>query len=423
MGIRRGDVVLILSPNSISIPLVCLSVMSLGAVVTTASEISRQVADCNPKLAFATPEERVGSTLGVRVVGSLSEMTKKKPSEIRVRNRVNQDGTAMLLYSSGTTGRSKGVIISHGNLIAHVARYIAEPLEPNQTFLCTVPLFHTFGLLNYALATVALGSKVVILRKFDLHGMMAAVEKYRATTLVLIRWRSPLSKEITEFFLEKYPTVDIFQGYALTESNSSGASTDSVEESKRHGAVGLLSSGVEARIVDPDTGRIMGVNQTGELWLKGPAITKGYIIRYQATKETINSEGWLITGDLCCIDDEGFVFILDRLKELIKYKAYQVPPAELEGLLLTHPEIIDAAVIPFPDREVGRAASDGVRCKKNRKLVIREVIDGVCSQTSGTIQESTKGGFRVFHTKKSIREDSAQGPHQARNFQLHGLKL
>ena len=192
MGIRRGDVVLILSPNSISIPLVCLSVMSLGAVVTTAnplntaSEISRQVADCNPKLAFATPEERVGSTLGVRVVGSLSEMTKKKPSEIRVRNRVNQDGTAMLLYSSGTTGRSKGVIISHGNLIAHVARYIAEPLEPNQTFLCTVPLFHTFGLLNYALATVALGSKVVILRKFDLHGMMAAVEKYRATTLVLV---------------------------------------------------------------------------------------------------------------------------------------------------------------------------------------------------------------------------------------------
>lgn len=192
MGIRRGDVVLILSPNSISIPLVCLSVMSLGAVVTTAnplntaSEISRQVADCNPKLAFATPEERVGSTLGVRVVGSLSEMTKKKPSEMRVRNRVNQDETAMLLYSSGTTGRSKGVIISHGNLIAHVARYIAEPLEPNQTFLCTVPLFHTFGLLNYALATVALGSKVVILRKFDLHGMMAAVEKYRATTLVLV---------------------------------------------------------------------------------------------------------------------------------------------------------------------------------------------------------------------------------------------
>ncbi|KAG2257211.1 hypothetical protein Bca52824_076505 [Brassica carinata] len=413
--------------------------MSLGAVVTTAnplntaSEISRQVADCNPKLAFATPEERVGSTLGVRVVGSLSEMTKKKPSEIRVRNRVNQDGTAMLLYSSGTTGRSKGVIISHGNLIAHVARYIAEPLEPNQTFLCTVPLFHTFGLLNYALATVALGSKVVILRKFDLHGMMAAVEKYRATTLVLVppilvamingsdlikaKYDLTSLKTITEFFLEKYPTVDIFQGYALTESNSSGASTDSVEESKRHGAVGLLSSGVEARIVDPDTGRIMGVNQTGELWLKGPAITK------EATKETINSEGWLITGDLCCIDDEGFVFILDRLKELIKYKAYQVPPAELEGLLLTHPEIIDAAVIPFPDREVGRAASDGVRCKKNRKLVIREVIDGVCSQTSGTIQESTKGGFRVFHTKKSIREDSAQGPHQARNFQLHGLKL
>ncbi|RID51680.1 hypothetical protein BRARA_H02327 [Brassica rapa] len=435
MGIRRGDVVLILSPNSISIPLVCLSVMSLGAVVTTAnplntaSEISRQVADCNPKLAFATPdqapklaasgaisvvlteedEERVGSTLGVRVVGSLSEMMKKKPSERRVRNRVNRDETAMLLYSSGTTGRSKGVIISHGNLIAHVARYIAEPLEPNQTFLCTVPLFHTFGLLNYALATVALGSTVVILRKFDLHGMMAAVEKYRATTLVLVppilvamingsdlikarydltllktvrSGGAPLSKEVTESFLEKYPTVDIFQGYALTESNSSGASTDSVEESKRHGAVGLLSSGVEARVVDPDTGRIMGVNQTGELWLKGPAITKGYYRNEEATKETINTEGWLKTGDLCCIDDDGFVFILDRLKELIKYKAYQVPPAELEGLLLTHPEIVDAAVIPFPDREVGQLPMAYIVRKTGSLLSEKSLMEFVAKQVA-----------------------------------------
>ncbi|KAJ0247739.1 4-coumarate--CoA ligase-like 3 [Hirschfeldia incana] len=435
MGIRRGDVVLILSPNSISIPVVCLSVMSLGAVITTAnplntaSEVSRQVADCNPKLAFATPDlapkltasgaisvvlteddgDGVGSALGVRVVGNLSEMMKKKPRERRVRDRVNHDETAMLLYSSGTTGRSKGVLTSHGNLIAHVARYIAEPLEPNQTFLCAVPLFHTFGLLNYVIATVALGSTVVILRKFDLHDMMAAVEKHRVTTLVLVppiviamingsgsikdkydltslktvrSGGAPLSKEITECFLEKHPTVDIFQGYALTESNSSGASTDSVEESKRYGAVGLLSSGVEARIVDPDTGRVMGVNETGELWLKGPAITKGYFRNEEATKETINSEGWLKTGDICCIDDEGFVFILDRLKELIKYKAYQVPPAELEGLLLTHPEIIDAAVIPFPDREVGQFPMAYVVRKTGSLLSEKSLMEFVAKQVA-----------------------------------------
>ncbi|XP_056857234.1 4-coumarate--CoA ligase-like 8 isoform X3 [Raphanus sativus] len=428
-AIRRGDVVLVLSPNSISVPIVCLSVMSIGAVVTTANplntagEISKQMADSNPKLVFTTPElakklagsgvsiflERKGPTRGVRVAGYLTEMVNKETSGDRARDRVDKDDTAMLLYSSGTTGRSKGVIVSHGNLIAHVARYIAEPLEPNQTFLCTVPLFHTFGLLNYVMATVALGSTVVILRKFDLHEMVAAAEKYRATTLALVppivvvmingsdvikakydlssvrRVRcggAPLSKEVTEGFLKAYPTVDIFQGYALTESNGAGASIDTVEESRRSGAAGLLSSGVEARIVDLDTGRIMGVNQTGELWLKGPSIARGYFRNEEAAKETINSEGWLKTGDLCYIDDDGFVFIVDRLKELIKYKGYQVPPAELEALLLSHPDILDAAVIPIPDKEAGQCPMAFVQRKPERDLSKKQVIDFISKQVA-----------------------------------------
>ncbi|KAL1209393.1 4-coumarate--CoA ligase-like 8 [Cardamine amara subsp. amara] len=431
VGVRRGDVVLVLSPNSISIPVVCLSVMSLGAVITTAnplntvSEISRQIEDSKPTLAFTTPElapkladsgisivlERVVElTSGVRVVGVLSEMMKKEPSERRVRERVNQDDTALLLYSSGTTGRSKGVISSHGNLIAHVARYIAEPLEqPDQTFICTVPMFHTFGLLVFAMASVALGSTVVILRRFELHEMMAAVEKYKATTLALappvlvamingaelIKAKydvrslravrcggAPLSKEVTEGFLEKYPTVDIFQGYALTESNGAGASMESVEESRRCGAAGLLSSGVEARIVDPGTGRIMGVNQTGELWLKGPSIAKGYFRNEEATKETISSEGWLKTGDICYIDDDGFLYIVDRMKELIKYKGYQVPPAELEALLLNHPEILDAAVIPFPDREAGQYPMAYVVRKPESNVCEKQLIDFISKQVA-----------------------------------------
>ncbi|CAA7020117.1 unnamed protein product [Microthlaspi erraticum] len=393
IGIRRGDVVLILSPNSIYIPIVCLAVMSLGAVVTTANplntagEIARQIADSNPTLVFTSPDlapkladsgisvvlERVGPTRGgVRVVGILTEMMKKEPSGQRVRDRVEKDETAMLLYSSGTTGRSKGVKSSHGNLIAHVARYIAEPAEQaDQIFLCTVPMFHTYGMMIFAMATVALGSTVVIRRRFELHEMMEAVEKYRATILalappVLVAMISgadlikakydlsslrtvrcggaPLSKEVTEGFKRKYPTVDIFQGYGLTESNGAGASIDSVEESRRYGSVGLLSSGLEARIVDQ--GRVMGVNQTGELWLKGPSVARGYFRNEVATKETISSDGWLKTGDLCYIDDDGYLFIVDRLKELIKYKGYQVAPAELEALLLSHSDILDAAVIP-----------------------------------------------------------------------------
>ncbi|EOA37781.1 hypothetical protein CARUB_v10012648mg [Capsella rubella] len=437
IGIRRGDVVLILSPNSISIPVVSLAVMSLGAVITTANplntagEISRQIADSKPKLAFATPElapklaasadisvvlteddeeEIVGSTRGVRVVGVLSEMMEKEQSGQRVRDRVNQDDTAMLLYSSGTTGRSKGVDSSQGNLIAHIARYISEPLAPpNQTFLCTVPMFHTYGLLIYAMATVALGSTVVILRKFGLHDMLAAIEKYRVRTLVLappvlvamingsdlIKAKydltslktvrsggAPLSKEVTESFLEKYPTVDVFQAYALTESNSAGASMDTVEESQRYGAVGKLSSGVEARIVDPDTGRMLSENETGELWLKSPAIAKGYFRNEEATNEAFSSQGWLKTGDLCYIDDDGFLFIVDRLKELIKYKAYQVPPAELEALLLTHHEIKDVAVIPFPDKVVGEFPMACVVRKPGSFITEKTIMEFVAKQVA-----------------------------------------
>ncbi|XP_056845091.1 OPC-6:CoA ligase isoform X5 [Raphanus sativus] len=427
IGLRRGHVVLILSPNSIYFPVVSLAVMSLGAVVTTANtlntaaEILKQVADSNPTLAFTTADlapklagsgisvvlERVGSTRGVNVVGVVSEMMEKEPRGQRVRDRVNEEDTAMLLYSSGTTGPSKGVISSHKNLTALVARFVSEKSICDQIFLCTVPMFHTYGLLCFCMSTVASGSTVVILRRFDLHGMMEAVEKYRATTLALAppvvvamtkeadvimgkydlsslgRVRcggAPLSKEVTLGFMEKYPTVDIFAGYALTESNGAGAYVDSVEESRRYGSVGLLSSGVEARIVDPDTGRLMGVNQTGELWLKGPSIAKGYFKNQEATNETINAEGWLKTGDLCYIDDDGFVFVVDRLKELIKYKGYQVPPAELEALLVTHPDILDAAVIPFPDKEAGQYPMAYVTRKLESDLSEKQIIDFISKQ-------------------------------------------
>ncbi|CAN7050660.1 unnamed protein product [Brassica rapa subsp. trilocularis] len=456
IGLKRGHVVLILSPNSIYIPVVSLAVMSLGAVVTTANtlntaaEISRQLADSNPTLAFTTADlapklagsgisvvlERVGSTRGVDVVGAVSEMMKKERRGKRVRDRVNEEDTAMMLYSSGTTGPSKGVITSHRNLTASVARFVSEKRIGGEVFLCTVPMFHTYGLLCFTMFTVAVGSTVVILRRFDLHGMMAAVEKYSATILALtppvvvamtneadvisakydlsslrtVRCGgAPLSKEVTEGFMEKYPTVDILAGYALTESNGAGASIDTVEESRRYGSVGLLAPGVEARIVDPDTGRVMGVNQTGELWLRGPSISKGYFKNEEATNETINLEGWLKTGDICYIDEDGFLFVVDRLKELIKYKGYQVPPAELEALLVTHPDILDAAVIPFPDKEAGQYPMAYVTRKIESNLSEKQIIDFVSKQQVAPYKKIRKVAFINSIPKnpsgKTLRKD------------------
>ncbi|XP_022772588.1 4-coumarate--CoA ligase-like 5 [Durio zibethinus] len=434
MGIRKGHVVLLLSPNSIFFPIVCLSVMSLGAIITTtnplnmAAEIGKQIADSKPVLAFTIPQllpKLAGSTIPIvllddsvnnnvgeaKIVTTLNQMMKTEPSGSRVRDRVNQDDTATLLYSSGTTGASKGVVSSHRNLIAMVqtvlGRFSLE--EGEQRFICTVPMFHIYGLVAFATGLLASGSTVIVLSKFEMHDMLSTIEKYRATYLPLVppilvamvnaadqirkkydlsslhsalSGGAPLSKEVIEGFLEKYPNVKILQGYGLTESTGIGASTDSLEESRRYGTAGMLSPSMEAKIVDPDSGKALMVNQTGELWLRGPSIMKGYFSNPEATISTLDSEGWLKTGDLCYIDDDGFIFVVDRLKELIKYKGYQVPPAELEALLLSHPEILDAAVIPFPDKEVGQFPMAYVVRKPGSNLSETAVMDFVARQVA-----------------------------------------
>ncbi|KAK9059881.1 hypothetical protein SSX86_020585 [Deinandra increscens subsp. villosa] len=434
-GIRKGDVVLLLSPNSIFFPIVCLSVMSLGAIITTTNplntkgEINKQIADSKPVMAFTTsdlvpkladsnlPIVLIGSDadskLTAKFVSTLDLMMRKEPNPNRIKERVTQDDTATLLYSSGTTGASKGVISSHRNLIAMVqtviGRFQLEDDEEQQTFLCTVPMFHIYGLVAFATGLIASGATVVVLSKFEIHEMLSAIGLYGVTYLPLvppilvalvnnaeqIRAKydlrslksvlcggAPLSKESTEGFMEKYPGVTIMQGYGLTESTGIGASTDTAEESRRYGTAGKLSSNMEARIVDPETGKALPVNRTGELWLKGPTVMKGYFSNPEATASTLDSTGWLRTGDLCYIDEDGFIFVVDRLKELIKYKGYQVPPAELEALLLTHPEIDDCAVIPFPDKDVGQFPMAYVVRKNGSNLTEKGVMDFVSKQVA-----------------------------------------
>lgn len=434
MGIRKGHVILLLSPNSIFFPVVCLSVMSLGAVITTTNplntpgEIQKQIADSKPILAFTTrsllpklaesslkvvlmDDDSRSQAHATNIISTLQAMMRKKPSGSRIRERVNQDDTATLLYSSGTTGASKGVASSHRNLIAMVQtiidRFALEAGE--QTFICTVPMFHIYGLAAFATGLLASGSTIVVLSRFELDEMLSSIGRYRATYLPLVppilvalvnaadkikekydlgtlrlvlSGGAPLSKEVIEGFLSKYPTVGIQQGYGLTETTGVGASTDTVEESRRYGTAGLLSSRMEAKIVDPDSGEPLGVNRTGELWLRGPTIMKGYFGNVEATTSTLDLDGWLRTGDLCYIDEDGFIFVVDRLKELIKYKGYQVPPAELEALLLSHPEIADAAVIPFPDKEVGQYPMAYLVRKQGSKFSEREVMEFVAKQVA-----------------------------------------
>ncbi|CAI8606504.1 unnamed protein product [Vicia faba] len=398
MGIRKGDVILLLSPNSIYFPIVCLSVISLGAIITTTNplntsrEIAKQIADSKPVLAFTTPQllsKITGASPSLPVIlmdsssstNTLERMMEKEPESTRVIERINQDDTATLLYSSGTTGPSKGVVSSHKNLIAMVQIILDRfSHSKGETFICTVPMFHIYGLAVFATGLLALGSTIVVLSKFEMHDLLSSIQNFRASFLplvppILVAMLNNADAIKTKYDLSSLHTV-------LSESSGVGSSTESLQESRRYGTAGLVSSSTEAMIVDTQTGRPLSVNQTGELWLRGPTIMKGYFSNEEATMSTINSEGWLRTGDICYIDSDGFLFVVDRLKELIKYKGYQVPPAELEALLLTHPAILDVAVIPFPDKEVGQYPMAYVVRKPGSNISQTQVMDFVAQQVA-----------------------------------------
>lgn len=320
---------------------------------------------------------------------------------------VRQSDLAAIMYSSGTTGKVKGVMTTHRNLIAMVAGYHANRAERESpaVVLYTVPYFHIYGFF-YAAKSVALGDAVVVMEgKFEVRKMLRAVEEFKVTMTALVppivvamvksshgydlsslecvgSGGSSLRKEGIMSFKAEFPNVMLIQGYGLTESTGAAFRMLGEEESKHWGSCGRLSEGFEAKIVDPETGHGLPPGKQGELWIRGPSIMKGYIGDEEATSTAIVEGGWLRTGDLCYIDEEGFLYVVDRLKELIKYKAYQVAPAELEQLLQSHPKILDAAVIPYPDEEAGQVPMAVVVRQPKSNLGESEVMDFVAKQVA-----------------------------------------
>lgn len=298
--------------------------------------------------------------------------------------------------------------MTHRNMIALLATFF-HGRSPNDldahVALFTLPLYHIFGLFML-LKGFVLGETLVIMERFEFQAMLRAVEKYRVTTMpisppivvMLVKSQlteqydlrslqtltcggAPLGRDISEQFKVKFPRVELVQGYAMTESGG-GARMLGPDETKRYGSVGRLGENLEARIVDPVSGEALPPGQKGELWLRGPCIMKGYIGDEKATAETLSSDGWLKTGDLCYFDSEGFLYIVDRLKELIKYKGYQVPPVELESLLQSHHQISDAAVIPYPDEEAGQIPMAFVVRKPESDVNESQIIDFIAKQVS-----------------------------------------
>ncbi|MCG8925613.1 AMP-binding protein [Lentzea sp. CC55] len=395
-GIGKGDVVGILSPNTPYYAVVFHGILRAGATATTINalytpdEVAHQLHDAGAKMLFtvsvllpnaAGGAEKAGVTDVVVLDGaegypSLPELLANTHPVPEVSIDPAND-IAVLPYSSGTTALPKGVMLTHRNLVANLVQCgpILSDVGPHTRILAVLPFFHIYGMQVLMNNGLYIGGVVVTLPRFELPEFLRVIAEHRTDRVyiappvavalakhpivdnydlspmkLLFSGAAPLDEDLADA-VKKRIGCKISQGYGMTEMSPVSHAIPDGREDISIGTVGVIIPNLECRLVDPATGQDVGAGERGELWCKGPNIMKGYLNNPEATAATIDDEGWLHTGDVAVIDDDGIVSIVDRVKELIKYKGYQVPPAELEAVLLTHEEIADAAVIGVRDAD------------------------------------------------------------------------
>uniref|UniRef100_A0A803PQV4 4-coumarate--CoA ligase n=1 Tax=Cannabis sativa TaxID=3483 RepID=A0A803PQV4_CANSA len=426
MGISKNDVVLVMLPNSIYYPAILLGVLYLGGVVTTMNplssktEIRKQVTDSKACLGFAqSGKVEFLHELGVTPIevpenfnldlnwGCFSSFSKLISGEFDLvpRPLIRQQDTAAIMYSSGTTGASKGVVLTHRNFMAMVELFVKFEASQYQyssfknVYIAILPMFHIYGMSLFVMGLFSLGSTIVVMKKFDINEVVKAIERFGVTHFPVVppiltaltktaktvngeKFQSlkqvssgaaPLSRKLIEDFVEIFPHVDFIQGYGMTESTAVGTRGYNTKKFHNFSSIGFLAPNMQAKVVDWTTGSFLPPGSSGELWLRGPAVMKGYLNNAVATMSTIDKDGWLRTGDIVYFDQDGFLYIIDRLKEIIKYKGFQIAPADLEAVLISHPEILDVAVAAAKDEECGEIPVAFV-VRKNGSLLSKEVV-------------------------------------------------
>jgi acyl-CoA synthetase (AMP-forming)/AMP-acid ligase II len=395
-GLKKGEVLAILSPNVPEYIVAFHAVASLGAVATTVNplytveEVGKQLKDARAKYLVTVPQllekareaavgagvEEVfvfGEAEGATPFASLLEGDATRLPEVEWNT--GEDIVA-LPYSSGTTGVCKGVMLTHRNLVANLAQIRGSGHDwSGDNLICVLPLFHIYGLVAIANHGLRCGATIVTLPRFDFEQVLHFMQEYRVTVAHLVppvvlamtkhpsvesfdlsalrmifSGAAPLSEGLARECSARLG-CDVVQGYGMTET--SPATHLASPSTNKPGSVGVCVPNMECKVVDLETGAELGTGEEGEICVRGPQVMFGYLGRPDATAQTIDADGWLHTGDIGYADEEGFFFIVDRAKELIKYKGFQVAPAELEAVLLTHPSVADAAVIPVHDDEAG----------------------------------------------------------------------
>jgi acyl-CoA synthetase (AMP-forming)/AMP-acid ligase II len=444
-GVAKGDTVALCSPNSPEFAVAYYAALAAGALVTTVNplaptdDIARQLAHSGARWLITTSALAQGGageaatatgvqeTFAFAATGAAERPGRATPfAALSATDHadglptVGPDDHAVLLYSSGTTGLPKGVLLSHRNLVASLCQTRAvHRVGLDDVVLTVLPLYHIFALqatLNLSLAARGrfiaprrwAGATVVTMPRFDLEGFCGLVQAHGVTrvevvppiVLALARHPAVAGYDLTSLRLitsgaaplgagladecARRLACRVKQAYGMTEL---GGGTHIVPDTGGGSAesVGPLLPGAEARVVDCASGLDVGLGQPGEMLVRTPGVMLGYLDNREATAATIDADGWLHTGDVVVVDREGWFQVVDRVKELIKYKGSQVAPAALEAILMSHPLVADAAVIGRPDEEAGEVPTAVIVLRRpavDARLVGRELMACVAAQVA-----------------------------------------
>lgn len=415
-GLGPGSTIALMSPNIPEFAIVFHGAAVAGVAVSTinptytAEEVAFQLKDSGSQMLitiamFADTAIQAAKDAGVAdifIIGdppeSLKSFTELMAAPITQVSVEPGEQIVVLPYSSGTTGFPKGVMLTHTNLVANLVQCEeALNVEDGEVVLAVLPFFHIYGmqvLMNFFLSR---GSTIVTVPRFDLEQCLDLIQKHRITRLFAVppivlalakhpiidnydlsslkqvfSGAAPLGAELAQ---EAAARIDceVVQGYGMTEMSPVSHVTRMGDF--KPGTCGVTVANTECRIVDAEGGEDQGVGAVGELWVRGPQVMKGYLNNPEATALTIDKDGWLHTGDVAFIDEDGHMTIVDRVKELIKYKGFQIAPAELEALLLTNPNIADAAVVGVPDDEAGERPRAFIVVKAGQQVSADDITE------------------------------------------------
>src|SRR5437773_1456561 len=445
-GFKKGDVLGLFTPNLPEFALVFHGTLAAGGVVTTINslateqDVEHQLRNAGARVLVTVPPfldraAPAASKLGIDQLFVLGEAVGTTPfAALLATDAPAPEVTinpardlAVLPCSSGTTGFPKGVMLTHRNLVANLIQTAAvHHVVAADRIIAVLPFFHIYGMQVVMNLALWQGATLVTMPRFELEPFLALLEAHRITRAFVVpplvlalandpavdrydvsslrgvmSGAAPLDAAL-EAACARRLSCALIQGYGLTEASPVTHAVSDEPGAARPGSIGPLLPNTECRVVDPASGSDLGPGEDGELWIRGPQVMAGYLNNPEATAATLDAAGWLHTGDIGHADPDGYFTIVDRLKELIKYKGFQVPPAELEAMLRTHPAVADAAVIPIPDEECGEVPKAFVvlrravppeallayvaeRVAPYKKIRAVEVVDAIPRSPSGKI--------------------------------------